>query len=145
MNEQVILVKDINSGGSNSFVDNLTVVNETLYFTATDGTNGEELWKSDGTAEGTVLVEDINPGGDSSFPNNFTEVNGKLYFTANDGTNGDELWSLSISPTVYRFFNPSLGVHFYTPSAAERDYVLDNLSDYQLESNNGIAFYVESV
>ena len=39
----------------------LTNVNGTLFFSANDGTNGHELWKSDGTAAGTVLVKDINP------------------------------------------------------------------------------------
>ena len=40
----------------------LTNVNGTLFFAADDGTNGKELWKSDGTAAGTVMVKDINPG-----------------------------------------------------------------------------------
>lgn len=31
--------------------------------------------------------------------------------------------------TVYRFFNPSVGVHFYTASEGERDAVQENLSD----------------
>ena len=31
--------------------------------------------------------------------------------------------------TVYRFFNPGIGVHFYTASAEERDAVQENLSD----------------
>ena len=40
----------------------LTAVGSTLFFTANDGVNGNELWKSDGTAAGTVLVKDIYAG-----------------------------------------------------------------------------------
>ena len=46
---------------------------------------------------------------------------------------------------LYRFYNPLTDAHFYTSSEAERDAVRDNLPDYQLESNNGIAFYVEPI
>ncbi|MEZ2249407.1 ELWxxDGT repeat protein, partial [Microcoleus sp.] len=85
-------LKDINPGANSSNPQNLTNVNGTLYFNASDPTNGTELWKSDGTAAGTVLVKDINPGTNSSFPSNLTNVNGTLYFIANDPTNGNELW-----------------------------------------------------
>ena len=44
---------------------------------------------------------------------------------------------------LYRFYNRVVDAHFYTPSVAERNAVLANLPDYQLESDNGIAFYVE--
>ena len=70
----------------------LTNVNGTLYFAATDGAHGVELWKSDGTAAGTVMVKDIDPGASGSFPAHLTNVNGTLYFAANDGTHGEELW-----------------------------------------------------
>src|SRR5262245_24833826 len=43
------LVADINSIGLDSFPSGLVDVNGTLYFVADDGTNGRELWKSDGT------------------------------------------------------------------------------------------------
>ena len=56
-----------------------------------DGTNGEELWKSDGTEAGTVLVKDIGSPY-SSYPRSLTEVAGTLFFSANDGVNGRELW-----------------------------------------------------
>ncbi|RCJ42064.1 hypothetical protein A6770_35240 [Nostoc minutum NIES-26] len=92
-----VLVKDIKPGPGSSLDDiyysfPLIEVNNILYFTADDGTNGIELWKSDGTESGTVLIKDINPGSFSSLASNFKNVNGILYFTANDGVHGDELW-----------------------------------------------------
>ena len=63
-----------------------------------DGTTGRELWKSDGTEEGTVLVKDIVAGSGSSLPYNWTatDVNGTAFFTAcssGDQVFGDcELW-----------------------------------------------------
>jgi len=35
--------------------------------------------------------------------------------------------------TIYRFLDPKRGLHFYTASETERDYVKDNLSNYQFE------------
>ena len=86
------MVKDINPGASASFPFYLTNLNGTLYFQASDGANGAELWKSDGTAAGTVMVKDIDPGANSSFPSYIINVNSELYFTANDGAHGYELW-----------------------------------------------------
>ena len=68
------------------------ITGRTLYFTADDGVNGSELWKTDGTPEGTVLVEDIQPGGGGSLPLNFVLLGRTLYFTADDGEHGRELW-----------------------------------------------------
>ena len=53
---------------------------------------GAELFKSDGTENGTVLVKDINPGSGHSYPYSFTILNNELYFIANNGVNGQELW-----------------------------------------------------
>jgi len=64
----------------------------TLFFTAGSATAGFELWKTDGTEEGTVQVKNINAGTSSSFPGNFQQVGNKVFFSANNGTNGVELW-----------------------------------------------------
>src|SRR5262249_36872730 len=76
--------------------ERLTAVGGTLFFAANDGVNGQELWKSDGTAAGTVLVKDINPSSSYGYPLGsnpyyLTPVRGTLFFTANDGTHGREL------------------------------------------------------
>ncbi len=109
------LIRDIAEGTfTNSFGTypygsdprDLTVSNGTLFFSADDGVNGRELWKSDGTAAGTVLVKDVFTGsspyyydgnyyGDypnSSNPTQLTAANGMLFFAANNGTLGRELW-----------------------------------------------------
>ena len=93
---QVVLVKDINPGIDSSSPGGFIEFNDKLYFDASDGENGSELWVSDGTSEGTNLVIDINssnnPGGGGSYPSDFIEFNDKLYFSANDREIGSELW-----------------------------------------------------
>ncbi|HOC73333.1 MAG TPA: hypothetical protein PKL54_10980, partial [Candidatus Hydrogenedentes bacterium] len=46
--------------------NNFCAVGATLYFLATGPYSGRELWRTDGTYEGTRLVKDIGPGGDSA-------------------------------------------------------------------------------
>jgi ELWxxDGT repeat protein len=88
-----VRVKDINPGAGGSNLSRLlTVFNNVLYFSATDGTSGQELWKTDGTEAGTVRVKDINPGAGDSTPSALTAFNNALYFTAKDSTSGVELW-----------------------------------------------------
>ena len=68
-----VMVKDLYAGTrwdstsysytiNSSAPQNLTDVNGTLFFTADDGSNGRELWASDGTAAGTMLIKDMNAG-----------------------------------------------------------------------------------
>lgn len=70
----------------------LTNLNGTLVFAASDRSHGTELWTSDGTATGTIMVKDINPGPGDSYPFELTSVNGTVYFMANDGIDGIQLW-----------------------------------------------------
>ena len=93
-----MMVRDINIGTADGiYLDlfegpSMTAVGNTLYFRANDGTNGQELWKSDGTASGTVVVKDIYSGSGGSDPSHLTAVGNTLYFVAYDTTNGRELW-----------------------------------------------------
>jgi uncharacterized repeat protein (TIGR01451 family) len=86
------LVKNINSDGNiGSFILDINVFNGIAYFSANTTASGNELWKSDGTSNGTVMIADINPGVDSSSSRNFIEFNNDVYFTAEDAS-GSMFW-----------------------------------------------------
>ncbi|WP_456438052.1 ELWxxDGT repeat protein [Psychroserpens sp.] len=91
------LVKDINpdaeDGMNSSSFGNIAVLNNKLYFFANEGTNGFELWESDGTNAGTMIVKDINTGANNSMRNGEIIVyNNELFFNADDGNVGFEFW-----------------------------------------------------
>jgi ELWxxDGT repeat protein len=108
------LVNDIynyQNNGSITGSAGYTAVGGTVFFTAGDGVNGIELWKTDGTAAGTKMVKDINPGDASSLPANLTNEYGMLFFTSS-GSYGNntgydtELWKsdgikCGINPLCY--------------------------------------------
>ncbi len=92
------LLKDITSGGGSSVPvfgggepgANIPMTNiETTttgisFFFANDGSTGYELWKTDGTVNGTVRVSDINPG---SFGCLSTVANPNTIFVDSEATN----------------------------------------------------------
>jgi ELWxxDGT repeat protein len=95
------LVLDIYPGEDNygnSDPSNLVEFKDKLYFSANNGENGNELYVSDGTAEGTKLLVDLNSEeNDSGYPygsdpSDLVEFNGKLYFSASDEEKGTELF-----------------------------------------------------
>ncbi len=90
------LVKDIVTGPTSSFgVDSseLTSTGTYLLFDVKTAAQGNELWKSDGTAAGTVLLKDIFPGVGSSNPSKFYPFKSNLeLFAATDDTHGEEIW-----------------------------------------------------
>ena len=64
-----------------------------LFFSRADTTNGTELWISDGTVTGTRLFKDIYREKHlSSSPDQFVRMGNTLYFTATDYVGGRELW-----------------------------------------------------
>ena len=97
------LVKDINPSNNSSSPGmatagcascGLVVLNDVAYFSAFDGSNGAELWRSDGTSAGTYMVKNINTAtaNASSNPYNLTLFGNRFLFSATDATNGLELW-----------------------------------------------------
>jgi ELWxxDGT repeat protein len=67
-----------------------------LFFSASDGEHGRELWRSDGTESGTTMVKDIWPGPDDADPRGLVAFGSELYFFADDGKpregKGESLW-----------------------------------------------------
>jgi ELWxxDGT repeat protein len=62
------------------------------YFAHETDTSGAELWKTDGTLQGTVLVADLFPGPASSSPRLFYPCGDKLYFIAEHAVDGSVIW-----------------------------------------------------
>ncbi len=86
------LVKDIRAGVSTSAPDELTAFNNKLFFRANNGTNGNELFVTDGTEPNTLMVKDIRPGASGGSVSLMSVLNNNLSFFSNDGTNGVELF-----------------------------------------------------
>lgn len=86
------LAKDVFPGVSGSSVQSIVRVKSNWFFAANDGVNGLELWKTDGTTNGTNLVKDIRLGTTGSSISQAIAVGDRLFFTANNGIHGTELW-----------------------------------------------------
>ncbi len=114
------------------------------FFTANDGTTGNELWVTDGTTGGTVFVMDIFDGTNdsqikvapSAMGNNMK--NGKLYFFAVNGTggftvNGMEPWVSDGTPAgTFMLMDIQAG---YNPSSQSSN------TKHFVEYNNKMYFF----
>lgn len=91
------LVKDINPGPSTATIAGLTVVRtstgDVVYFGAQHPVFGYELWRSDGTPEGTRQVVDAVPGSTGLNPLEIVPLGEGVAFTGFDSVTGQELWT----------------------------------------------------
>lgn len=91
------LLKDINTTTkSTSFGLDYAQINGILYYSA-DNNNGSgtELWRTDGTTNGTYMVKDIWGGMNSGGPVNFNVVGNRLTFRASNGNFGSPVLFIS--------------------------------------------------
>ena len=116
-----------NGNGYGSSTNLMFEYNETLYFNADDGTQGRELWQSDGTVTGTSLVADINPGSGNSNPQYFTMLGDIMYFTAYDATTGSEIWTYDTNSPASTS-NPAQLANLYPGSSSPSIY---GFTEYQ--------------
>jgi ELWxxDGT repeat protein len=133
------LVKDLTPGSdptSSSSPREFTTIGSITYFLATDGSNGRELWKTDGSTAGTTLVKDIYPGAPGGFsdtpehPAGLTNVNGTLFFA-----NGNTIWKSNGTATgtvaVRTLVSNQSALKLYTLTA------VGNLLFFRTDDGNG--------
>lgn len=96
--DTVELVADINSGASPSNSQQPILFGDAMYFTATDGVHGVEIWR---VSAGGEIRRMTDFGTDETHTvTGLHEFDGALYFSANDGIKGSELWQMFPDGTV---------------------------------------------
>lgn len=97
--------------------------NGKYYFTAHNGSSGEELYVYDGTNMPTI-VTDPDFGPDSSKPDNYVVYNNVLYYTATTAAEGQELWSYN-GATAQRLTDINAGAQgsVYGPMTAYNNHL----------------------
>jgi ELWxxDGT repeat protein len=90
------MVRDLRPGSVGSAPSNLKAVGGVVYFQANDGVSGEELWVTNGTADGTRLVADLVPGPGGAAPNPLVLAGNRLFFSAVTQETGREPFLLEV-------------------------------------------------
>lgn len=126
--QEPILLNDFTTSGASTFdfypeIKGITTDNQ-LFFVADDGKNGEELWRSNGTAIGTQLLKDINPNENSSNIRLLASIGNTVYFAASSPEFGFELWTTqgtTSSTQLVKDLNPGSGGGMSTNYAVLND------------------------
>jgi ELWxxDGT repeat protein len=102
------LVRDLKAGPLGSDPRSLVNLAGTLYFVAGDGgsfSSAAEVWRSDGTSDGTTLVQLSAERDEPLRTASLTKARGQLYFSAASQISGVEPWRLApgdTHPTIVR-------------------------------------------
>ncbi len=105
-NEGVRLISDINSGADGSLPSSVNLgfvpLNYELFFVAYTPEHGEELWKTDGSAQGTQRVSDVNEGpANGNIRSMAVGESHKLFFTGHKDNEDILFYTLGSASTVY--------------------------------------------
>lgn len=87
---QTEVLKDINPGISDGYIEYMTVVGDKMFFVADNEEDEGELYVTDGTKEGTIKITDLAPPEDYPDIEELTPLGDKIIFTAVTEEHGDE-------------------------------------------------------
>lgn len=152
------MIKDINPGSDDSdptlfpvidysrildganlfdFYKRGTLLNGYIYFSADDGTNGIQLWKTNGTLAGTVPLPKIG-NGSTGIDSYFYTTTG-LFFSADDGSHGKEPWFTNgTTSAMVGDINPGIG-----SSDPDFDFVYKNNLYGTADNGNSLKNYTD--
>lgn len=99
-----VMVRDIRTGfvqdqPGSSDPRELTPLNGVLYFSADDGKNGVELWRTNGTSGSATKITELVPGSGSTQPRGLVAWNNSLLYSGNSAL-GRELWRVHSAPPM---------------------------------------------
>ena len=148
------LVKDINPYGDSQPL-RILKMGDSIFFSATDGVHGRELWVSDGTTAGTQMLLDVNPGSGSGITkglyHDLRKTDNKVFFIGDDGIHGHELWvsngtitgtfmvkNINTGSQPYTNFNDMTIIRFLASTSNKIYFTAnDGVHGYELWVSNG--------
>ena len=120
------LAVDLRDGDGNIETNRIEIPAGEQTFTITDEITGDNEAERSEIFSATIENTNIIDGGNGETLDLARDVNrGTASVVVFDDDGGNDI--------VYRFFNPTAGVHFYTGNVVERDFVEEELDNYEFE------------